>query len=66
MRRFLLSGVALVAVLCAAAYADDATPDVNSMVDQLAPKAEANSPSSAVLSVKSATEQMIVDGSRRP
>ena len=61
MRRFLLSGVALVAVLCAAAYADDATTDVNSMVDQLAPKAEANSPSSAVLSVKSATEQMIVE-----
>jgi outer membrane protein OmpA-like peptidoglycan-associated protein len=61
MRRILLSGVALISLLSVAAYADSATTDVNSMVDQLAPKADAAPPSSAVLTVKTATELNVVE-----
>ena len=61
MRRILLSGVALISLLSVEAYADSATTDVNSMVDQLAPKADAAPPSSAVLTVKTATELNVVE-----
>jgi outer membrane protein OmpA-like peptidoglycan-associated protein len=61
MRRILLSGVALISLLSASAYADSATTDVNSMVDQLAPKADAAPPSSAVLTVQTATEINVVE-----
>ena len=54
-------GVALISLLSVGAYADSATTDVNSMVDQLAPKADAAPPSSAVLTVKTATELNVVE-----
>lgn len=61
MRRVLLSGVALISLLSVGAHADSATTDVNSMVDQLAPKVDAAPPSSAVLTVKTATELNVVE-----
>ena len=61
MRRILLSGVALISLLSAGAFADSAATDVNSIVDQLAPKVDAAPPSAAVLTVKTATELNVVE-----